>query len=167
MLPVSGAFVDDGGPLLMYLPQGFWSSEYDDSFFSVKIEGKELLSELPPEPSFSVGRTTLPAFYFKVKVFRGRETKIVMRRFSQFYWLYSQVKARPPIEQGGGLDSNAPLLMPKKSSFFDFDFFDFYKDRSETFANSRQKQLEKFLADLLGRPGYANHPAVIMFLELK
>jgi hypothetical protein len=147
---------------LVYLPDGFWSPRYDRSFYTVKSEGKQLIKEgRPPTPASVDGKENLPAYYFTFSVYRAHEKKNIQRRYSQFRWLYQELISNPPITttaQDHNIRSpESPIRLPSAPLF---------QWQDEKFAQRRLEQLAHFLEDMLGRPGYANHPAVLAFLEL-
>lgn len=147
-------------PNLMYLPKDFWSKRYEDSFYTIHVEGYERYAAAPEGSNASArtigGHGHHPAFYYKVVVYRSNQTKVLWRRFSQFVWLYRQVKAKLPPPLPDAPPAQALRLPPGTCWPF----------QSEGLAQERVELLSAFLDDLLGRPGYASHPAVVTFLEL-
>jgi len=150
---------------LMYLPKDQWSPRYEETFYSVKLEGYQLLLEaqshdtpLPP------GKLSFPAYYYQVVVYRGHDKKTVLRRYSQFKWLQHQLLAHPPPPPLNNENSTSnttseplPSLPPGTCP---------WQRQDDGFAACRMDELADFLAQLLGQPGIANHQAVISFLEL-
>ena len=150
-------------PALMYLPKTEWSPRYDSTFYSVKIENKTLISDLHPPCSNSLGgRTNLPAYYYTVTVYREHDKTSLLRRYSQFYNLYQELRRHPPNIAADQRTTfvETPIHMPPGTCPW------LHRD-SEEFLNARMEQLDEFLEDVLSRPGYANHPSVIAFLELR
>jgi PX domain len=160
---------------LMFLPQDFWSPRYDSTFYTVKLEGFERLTELPPSSSSAgtvlvPGKTNVPAYYYKVVVYREHKRKTLLRRYSQFKWLYSQLLAHPPVppavvsknnnNQQQQYDDTNPIRLSSSAGCP----FQWWQD--DAFAAHRLEDLTEFLSATLGRPGYARHPAVVAFLEL-
>lgn len=135
---------------ILYLVPEHWSPRYENTTFTVKVEQTVLMSSAPSSSSFVGGKSNFPAYYFKVDVFCARKTRSVCRRYSQFQWLYKRL---PRIDDNGEL----PPLPPGTC---------FCQPQNETFAQNRLEQLREFLRDILQRPGYSSHPAVITFLEL-
>jgi hypothetical protein len=142
---------------LVYLPKDVWSRRYDSTFYTFKFEGKQLLSE-PPEGHKNIGggETNKNAWYYDVVVFREHAKTTVQRRYSEFKWLYDQVLKNPPMDEQAPNASS--IRMPPGTCPFQW--------QSEAFAQNRSEELSEFMGDLLGRPGYAAHPAVVTFLEL-
>ena len=150
-------------PALMYLPKSEWSPRFDSTFYSVKIEDKTLISDqLPLCPNPLGGRTNLPAYYYTVAVYREHDKTPVLRRYSEFYHLYQELKRHPPAITTDRRPSvvETPIHMPPGTCPW------FHRD-TEEFLKSRMEQLDEFLEDVLSRPGYSNHPSVIAFLELR
>jgi hypothetical protein len=140
----------------MYLPKDVWSPRYDSTFFSIKLAGKELLTEPPEGHQDLGGKTSFPAYYYDVVVFQERTQKSVHRRYSEFKWLYDQVSKHPPTDEQA--PNAEPLRMPPGTCPFQW--------QNEDFAQNRLEALAEFMGVLLERPGYAAHPAVLTFLEL-
>jgi hypothetical protein len=146
----------DGAALtpVMYLSHEDWSARYESSFFTIKMDSVEQRGEAPPMDPMITGKTNHPAYYFQIDVFCEYTTRPVFRRYSHFKWLFHQLCGSPPSQERG----EEPLIMPPGSCFF--------MPQDEKFAENRMEQLREFMRDLLQRPGYATHPAVIVFLEL-
>lgn len=151
---------------LMYLPKKMWSPRYEDSFYTVRVDGFYRYESSPAEamPSSDKrigGHSHHPAYYYKVILNRSHATQQVWRRFSQFRWLLQQVKASPPVLR----DVNAaeyhqgqePITLPPGTC---------WPFQTDELAEKRVGLLGEFLDNLLSRPGYATHPAVLAFLEL-
>jgi hypothetical protein len=141
---------------LMYLPKDVWSPRYDSTFFSITLAGKQLLNEPPERHQDLGGKTSSPAYYYDVVVFRERAQKMVHRRYSEFKWLYDQVSKYPPTDEQA--PNAEPIRMPPGTCPFQW--------QNEDFAQNRLEALSEFMGDLLERPGYATHPAVVSFLDL-
>ena len=78
----------------MFLVSGQWSPRFENTFFTVKLDGFELLESEPEETGptiLSKGKGTFPAYYYKITVFCGHAKHTVRRRYSQFDWLVSSV----------------------------------------------------------------------------
>jgi hypothetical protein len=137
----------------MYLAHEDWSPRFEKTFYTVKMDGCELLKSLPAttttNPSIG-GNTNFPAYFYNVKIFCGHESQIVQRRFSQFKWLYEQLRM---IET----DEAEPLIFPPGS---------WCQSQNNAFAQNRVERLQDFLRDALVRRGVAKHDAVVRFLEL-
>jgi PX domain len=144
-------------PKVLYLPKEDWSPRYDSTFFTVKLEGKKILLEPPTDvPSSIGGKSNHPAYYYETVVYREHNKQTLLRRYSQFKWLYDQLRASPPTDDQ---NPNAqPIHMPPGTCPFQW--------QSDAFAQNRLEQLGEFINDVLARPGYASHPAVATFLEL-
>ena len=154
----------------LYLPKSQWSPRFEDSFYTVRVEGFERCTAAPTTTTRSSseavadrvkGHSHHPAFYYKVVLHRGTSSQEMWRRFSQFVWLYRQVQASPPppptrIE---GVPPQDPLRLPPGTCWWPF--------QSEDLATKRVELLSGFLDDMLSRPGYASHPAVLTFLEIQ
>ena len=151
---------NDSNSALMYLPASYWSARYDRSFYTVKVEGNVKISDdLPSTPSVIRGKDRLPAFYYKVVVYREHETSTVLRRYSHFYWLYQQLLSNPPVVPAEQGRSAVSIKIPPGTC-------PLYFRQDNDFANNRQQLLAQFLEDVLSQPGYAKHEAVVQFLEL-
>lgn len=145
---------------LMFLPKDQWSKRFDSNFYTVKIDKYKLFHVHPDGAETGMpieGRSSFPAHYFEISVYRGHETKRVWRRYSQFKWLYGILVNEKPISEV--IETSKPLSFPPGSC-------PFFQDHSESFLQNRMNELEEFLTDALSRPGYASHPAVIRFLSL-
>jgi len=115
------------------------------------------------------GKHRFPAFYYKIDISRERQRYSVLRRYSQFQWLYHQiVHYTPPQpsllpheeeERVGGTTSLEPLKFPPKTCP--------WQVQDDDFAQNRMEELRDFLSDALKRPFVASHPAVKQFLKLR
>jgi hypothetical protein len=133
-------------PPAMYLAYEHWSPRYETTFYTVKIDGFESLRSAPStSPSYG-GKSNHPAFYYKLDVFCGHSTRSVLRRYSEFQWLFNQ------------LPRSADVVLPPGTCFC--------YPQDETFAQNRSDQLREFLRDLLQQPTFASHPTVVDFLEI-
>jgi hypothetical protein len=141
----------------MYLPVDQWSPRFDSTFFSVKIESAQK-HERPLVLREGIGgKINGPAVYYDVAVFCEHRKIMLQRRYSNFYWLYEQVKDfRPPHVEGD--IEHGPLEMPPGTCF--------WQRQDEEFIKNRTEQLGEFVDDLLSRPHYAEHPAVRLFFDL-
>jgi hypothetical protein len=141
---------------LMFLHKSTWSPRYDSTFFSVTMETKEWIrTERPTQPPVISGKTNLPAFYYVITIHREHSKVSIKRRYSDFKWLYEQLKGCPPHDG----DPSTTIRLPPGSCL--------WQAQTEEFSQNRLLQLRDFLNDVLSRPGYANHPAVRLFLELE
>lgn len=136
-----------------FLASDQWSPRFENTFFTVKHEGFELVqsSPEPDEPSdMFKGKGVFPAYYYKIDVCCGHAKHTVLRRYSQFAWLVSKVPrdTRP----------DAPEMPPKTW---------ICQPQDATFAQNRLEQLQEFLEGFLQRPGIAADSAVVAFLELE
>lgn len=152
------------GPPMMYLAFEDWSPRFDSqTFYTIKVDGYELRTPdmgLPttsspgnnssPPSTTAGGKTNLPAYYYKIIVCCGHQTNTIMRRYSQFEWLYRTLpKSVTTYEE--------PLILPPKCSC---------QQQNDSFAQNRMEQLRDFLRDALVRRGVAEHDATVQFLEL-
>jgi hypothetical protein len=152
---------------IMYLAHEDWSPRFESTFYTVKMNGYELYnnksslphSSSPSSLAFSSssaaigGKTNFPAYYYKISVFCGHQSRTVLRRFSQFEWLYQNLP--PSITH-----YDEPLMLPPKTSCI-------CQPQTDSFAQNRMEQLQDFLRDVLIRRGAAEHDAVAIFLELE
>ena len=150
-------------PKFLYLPKPQWSPRFEDSFYTVCVDGFQRWDQSPADDTATTtlsvgGHAHHPAFYYKVVLQRGSTRREMWRRFSQFAWLYHNVKASPPPPVDGAPPEAEPLRLPPKTC---------WPFQSQELAAQRVQLLSSFLDDLLGRPGYASHPAVLAFLEIQ
>lgn len=144
----------------MYLEHEDWSPRYQDTFYTVLLDGFKLLTspsetDSSPPPDIIGGRTNFPAYFYKIEVFCGRhDPKVVYRRYSQFQWLHQNM---PSNVTSSSTDEEA-ILFPPGSCFL--------CSQNDDFAKNRMEQLREFLRDALVRRGVASHEAVAQFLEL-
>ncbi len=137
----------------MFLAADQWSSRFQSTFFTVKMDSFELRREPPPgsltEPSgMPQGNGTFPAYYYKIDVCSGHAKHSVLRRYSQFNWLGSRVPMRASVPE-----------MPPKTWIC--------QPQTNEFAKIRMEQLLEFLVGFLCQPGIAKDPSVVAFLELQ
>lgn len=145
---------------LMYLPESHWSPRYDSTFYTIQFNGFTLVRDNPPSvPPKIQGKTSLPAYYYSITVCREHEKRILQRRYSQFWWLFQQITSHPPVVLPPNPLAAKPIQMPSGTC-------PLFQWQDDNFAATRQEQLSQFMDDILGRPGYANHTAVKVFLEL-
>ncbi len=141
---------------VMYLEYDDWSPRYQDTFFTVRLEDFELLTSSPaatPQlpPNHLGGKSTFPAYYYRIKVFCGRHPpRIIFRRYSQFKWLYDNLPNY----------SNSGTNFPTGGGCF------FCVPNSESVAKSRQAGLKDFLEVALVMRENASSDCVAQFLEL-
>lgn len=163
---------------ILYLPRNQWSPRYDSTFYSLKLEGSpQYLTTNPPSSSSSSsssptssmlmlgGKTNLPAYYFEVVVYREHTKTTLLRRYSQFRWLYDQLVQREYQSQTTEPPRPPLHIPPKTCSLFPLPCGQ--KNDGEALAKERMEGLEEFLNDALCRPGLANDPAVLSFLEIE
>ena len=183
----SSSFVVSNLRHLMFLPKDQWSPRYEETFYSVKLEGFEKLTVKPPPTTTCTtatatstanatihlppGNASFPAYYYRVTIYRGHQTNTVLRRYSQFKWLYDELRlARPSQQQQSTVAATAttaihttfPVMPPGTCPW----------DRpNDAFAACRHDELADLLTALLELqlPGTnnASHPAVVAFLELQ
>ncbi|KAG7337144.1 PX domain containing protein [Nitzschia inconspicua] len=154
---------------MMYLAHEDWSPRFETTFYTIRIDGYELVTKtttttttttpllLPPSSLLrdGGGKTNLPAYYYKITVFCGHYRRMVLRRYSQFEWLYKHLPLS--VVQNG----NEPtLVLPPKTPCL-------CQPQNDAFAQNRMEQLQDFLRDVLIRRGAAQHDAVAKFLELE
>ena len=147
---------------MFYLSKEDWSPRFDPTFFTIDF-GPRMKCDTFQDIEWAEdigGNTHHPAIYYKVIILCGRQSRTLLRRYSQFYHLYKQLLHDPPKESvlGKVSGNNHPLSIPPRTCFF--------QHGDEDFLDEREKDLEFFLKDLLGRQGYVEHPAVQAFLEL-
>lgn len=139
---------------VMYLAHEDWSPRFENTFYTVKVEGFQQMKELPSS-TLPVGKRNLPAYYYKIKIFCGHQTHIVWRRYSQFQWLYEQLPTSVT-------HFDEPLILPAAQPCFLL-----WQPQDDAFAQTRMEDLRDFLRDALSRKGAAQHEAIAQFLELK
>ena len=129
------------------------------------------------------GRNTFPACYYDIQILFGHSKHVLYRRYSQFVWLYNTLTSNPPesspqpttADAGTHSRSHTALmahettgskgpLIPIKTTIS--DCIRPPCRSKEKIEEHRQVKLFEFLDDLLCRPGYVDHPAVVAFLEL-
>mmetsp|Transcript_3018 Transcript_3018/g.3555 ORF Transcript_3018/g.3555 Transcript_3018/m.3555 type:complete len:155 (+) Transcript_3018:46-510(+) len=136
-----------------YLPIEHWSPRYDENFFTVKVKGKEKLTNQPRSiPKVLLGGITKrnhPAVYYRIEVYSQQKMHICLRRYSHFEWLHHRF-----------LSSSSELLslFPPKTCPCQI--------QNEEFLQNRQEELKEYILDVLSRPNYAGHDAMHEFLEL-
>lgn len=162
----------------MYLPKDYWSARYESNFYTVKIESKRLVSSYDQESSVDAdnvpkitqstnntvgGKRNLPAYYYEVVVYRQHGKTSVFRRYSQFKWLHDQILSHPLPSSITSPETerrdSRHIPLPSGTCLFQW--------QNDEFAQKRLELLSEYMDDLLSQPGYANHPAVIAFLELE
>jgi PX domain len=141
---------------VMYLAHEDWSPRFENTFYTVRIDSFELYTSTLPSTATNIGgKTSLPAYYYKITVFSGHQRRTVLRRYSQFEWLYRNLP--PSITH-----YDEPLQLPPKTPC---QFF--CQNQNDSFAQNRMEQLQDFLRDVLIRRGAADHDTVAQFLELE
>jgi len=142
----------------MFLPPDQWSKRYDEAFYTVKIINKKKLDECPSSDIDIDCRGNIPAYYYQVAIYRGPMTYTLWRRYTHFKWLYQKLQSTPPKEPQN--PEAEPFRLPPGTPC------PFFQRQDDDFADNRKHELEEFLWDVVQRPGYANHPAVVTFLQL-
>lgn len=167
-----------------YLQPEHWSPRYDPSFFTIELKSRQTLTSPPPEATRSHSlhpelrrietKRSHPACYYVVKILYGHTEQIVLRRYAQFRWLYDKVTHFPPHQYSNhGVDhveayNDSSTMEGKKLTFPPRRIWPWsWWPRDEALEKERQNELCTFLTDMLSRPGYASHPSLIAFLELK
>jgi PX domain len=150
---------------LVYLPNDTWSPRYDSTFYTVKLNGFELVHDaLPSDDGIDTirvpGKTNLPAYYYRVDVYRRHERTTLLRRYSQFQWLYHELMTSCDTSSAGILD-NAPLHFPSAVVCR----LQWWQD--DAFAMTRMQDLAVFLSSALVRPNCSRLLAVRIFLSLQ
>lgn len=134
-----------------------WSPRFGDTFFTfslvsrIRIMSKEYL---PFEKESFEGNHHFPAIYYKIVIKYGSHEITVLRRYSQFYNLYKELRKRSDF----GSKASETYFPPKTCLFQHID---------DDFLDDREEELENFLDGVLKRTAYANIPAVRKFLGLK
>lgn len=141
---------------MMYLPNDHWSPRYDSAFYTVKVEGKQHFIKPPQNIPRKLAGKSGPAYYYCVVVYCEHNKRILLRRYSHFKWLFEAIQENPPTEPQ--LPGAAMIKLPPGTCPF--------QRQDEDFAKIRMEELSDFLQELLARPGYASHAAVVAFLEL-
>lgn len=181
---------------MFYLNPEDWSPRFDDTFYTVKIVSHGIYGAQPPSTGTSTddtsnkgegmtgsagiptiqGKTNHPAMYYKLEIQCGHKHRIIYRRYSHFRWLYNRSVSSPPPPSSnpheaeaerkrGRLDSS--LLPPKTISLVPcMPCIGGDAWRDDDFVEGREEALGSFMRDLLTRRGYADHSAVVAFLEL-
>jgi hypothetical protein len=163
---------------MFYLSKEDWSPRFGNTFFTVTLETRtihtspaSLAASISASASTSSPNTTgtknnnywegnnaFPAVYFNLKIQCCRDEYILPRRYSQFRRLYDELCANPPQPSTSSEHEQDKLQIPPKTCFF--------QSIDDEFLDVRQDELYCFIANILKRPGYANHPAVRAFLGL-
>uniref|UniRef100_A0A7S2A771 PX domain-containing protein n=1 Tax=Trieres chinensis TaxID=1514140 RepID=A0A7S2A771_TRICV len=147
---------------MFYLDPKDWSPRFDETFFTIKLESWEVMRS-PPERFVGLpkvgGKTDHPAVYYTIRVLCGRSELTCPRRYSEFRWLYEQLRASPPVPVEGS-DDRKPVPFPPRTCLF-------HDSRDEDFLNNRLERLCDFIGYMLRQPGFADHPAMVSFLELE
>jgi len=135
----------------------------------------DVVVDMEHMPDEMGGRTNLPAVYYKVVVSRQHGKTVLYRRYSQFVWLYQQLR-QVPLTAGGPNDPLDPISMPPANNLQCLPLLSWLSQwlpsqsgiSSEgTFAQRRMEQLDNFLESVLSRgPQYSSHSAVRTFLEI-
>ena len=146
-------------PELLFLSFESWSPRFDSNFYTIKMDYKESLSSAPAieSPDAIPGKHHHPAYYYKVDVFREKQQHSVLRRYSQFQWLYDQLQKHSQVQQRDE-EEIPPMVFPPRTCP--------WQSQNEAFAQNRLEELRDFLTDALRRPRVASHPAVKHFLQL-
>lgn len=134
----------------MYLSADVWSARYERKFFTVKLEGYELADGKSPIahcPDTIKANSTFPAYYYRVVICCGHDRTVVLRRYSQFKWLWKELMLE------GKPHTFPPGTCP-------------WQRQDDRFAAQRMQELYTFLDELLQQLPSAQHTAVSAFLEL-
>ena len=145
---------------MFYLPKEKWSPRFDSTFFTIDF-GPQIKCDIPPKKiDFSSlgGNSDHPALYYEVNILSGRQSRTLLRRYSQFYHVYKELQTNPTPENAKDPIKQTLSIPPRTCLFQRVD---------EDFLIERKNGLESFLKDLLGRPGYIDHPSVQAFLEIE
>lgn len=141
-------------PPAMYLAYEHWSPRYETTFYTVKVEGFEMLNAAPENLlKYDGGKSNHPAFYYKLDVFCGHNKRSILRRYSEFKALLGDVPR-------SNVDDDDRVAIPPGTCFC------YPQQQQESFAQNRLEQLREFMRHLLQQPTVASHPAVMIFLEL-
>jgi PX domain len=151
---------------LVYLPNDTWSPRYDSTFYTVKLNGFELVHDTLPSDGVDrirvPGKTNLPAYYYRVDVYRRHERTTLLRRYSQFQWLYHELMAHSDDTSSSAVvDPTATLHFPSAVVCR----FQWWQD--DAFAMTRMQDLAVFLSSALVRPNCSRLSAVRIFLSLQ
>ena len=186
--PIKAAKLDRQLPK-MYLAEEDWSPRFEPStFYSFKMNSYVLLKEPPSAAAAAAaspaatttssssssstaeippGKSTFPAYYYKIVVLCGHSSRIVLRRYSQFKWLYDQL---PRNIVNGTTASSASSNNNTNSNNDGFDDDDdddevatspplsfppptwtCCQPQNDNFAQNRLEELRQFLRDTLIR----------------
>ena len=157
---------------MFYLRPENFSPRYADEFYTVEVavsppSSQEMIVSSPPSPPpppMVEGRTHHPAVYYSLVVRSGSRSRTVRRRYSQFRWLREEIGRRsaliPSYSPSSPRAEDLPLLPPRTCWG--------HRWSDDQFIMQRAELLGEFLLDLLSTRGggYADHPAVVAFLEL-
>lgn len=151
---------------LVYMPNDTWSPRYDSTFYTVKLNGFELVHDTLPSDGIDrirvPGKTNLPAYYYRVDVYRSHERMTLLRRYSQFQWLYHELMANCDTSSSS---SSATLEAPLHFPSAVVCRFQWWQD--DAFAMTRMQDLAVFLSSALVRPNCSRLLAVRIFLALQ
>mmetsp|Transcript_26450 Transcript_26450/g.62962 ORF Transcript_26450/g.62962 Transcript_26450/m.62962 type:complete len:266 (-) Transcript_26450:111-908(-) len=172
----------------MYLAEEDWSPRFEPStFYSFKMDSYVLLKEPPSSATTTTttssstttkippGKSTFPAYYYKIVVLCGRSSRTVLRRYSQFKWLYGQLP-RNIVEGTSSSSSSSSTYSTSSNNNNNHDRFNDDDDdddeegppvipplsfppptwtccqpQNDKFAQSRLEELRQFLRDTLIR----------------
>lgn len=144
---------------LLFLSFESWSPRFDSNFYTIKIDHKKSLTSAVTESTETIpGKRHHPAYYYKIEVFREKQQHSVLRRYSQFQWLYDQLQQYSQAQEEHDEEDIPPMVFPPKTCP--------WQSQDEVFAQNRLEELRDFLTDALRRPRMASHPAVKQFLQL-
>jgi PX domain len=152
----------------MYLAYDDWSPRYDvTSFFTVKLDGYAWITsydqlentdstpttittriepaQQSPSP-YHVNHNSnvrLPAYYYKIIIYRGHHDMIVYRRYSQFETLYQELLRHPPTVVPSSLSSSqqrntTSTVIPHPLGGSDSDVCSFLGRRNDCFIRHLQ-----------------------------
>mmetsp|Transcript_26451 Transcript_26451/g.62963 ORF Transcript_26451/g.62963 Transcript_26451/m.62963 type:complete len:260 (-) Transcript_26451:351-1130(-) len=171
----------------MYLAEEDWSPRFEPStFYSFKMDSYVLLKEPPSSATTTTttssstttkippGKSTFPAYYYKIVVLCGRSSRTVLRRYSQFKWFYDQLP-RNIVEGTSSSSSSSSTYSTSSNNNNNHDRFNDDDDQEEgpppvipplsfppptwtccqpqndKFAQNRLEELRQFLRDTLIR----------------
>jgi PX domain len=147
------------------------NSNNDDTTMVLNDDSILFSSQLLKVNDTVIGKSTLPAYYYEIILYQQHSKRIIYRRYSQFQWLHNQLTTNnntskeriqniPNLPTG----SESSSSQQQQQCFFLSTITLF--GQNDEFAQNRLIQLSNYLCDVLSLPGYANHPAMVTFLEL-
>ena len=144
---------------MFYLSKEDWSPRFDSTFFTIDFGPRIECDTSKDIPRADIeGNSDHPAVYYRITILYGHESRTLLRRYSQFYHFYKRLLHDPPESLTTVASGRHPLSIPPKTCLF--------QKVDQDFLDEREEDLGFFLKDLLGRPGYVEHPIVQAFLEM-